>query len=637
MNIKGSNTALTEKLLNRVMEARSDNGAGISFAIIQDNQLLAAGAVGERGKDGTPVEIDDLYNVGSVSKVYTTAAIMRLVDQNKVELDRPCYEYLPKFRMRDERYRDITLRMALDHTSGMSGTNSFNMMGPVWLGEGLMERNYWYWSDSILKADPGSYSVYCNEGFELAAAVIEEVSGLSFGEFLEQEVVRPIGADSTATGQDKLEGRTFMTCVGAEYEFIMAIGAGGVRTNLIDCAKFGNSFLYPGQLLSQASIDEMAKPHGKTFLKKDTLSPGYGLGWDSVHFRHARYDFGDHVLTKGGTTGQFGSFLMVIPKYNMAAALSLCFDTKVVNSELLCELVAMVLKEQGVDVDRDIKEDVAQPIPPEVAEAISGRYYSGMGVYELEVKDDQLITKWYTGNDNWIPMKYFPPMAYNGDTFFGDIYRITTEGYQGRTYLLLYMFSNWMPMLIKAEDYPLMPQPWLDRLGKHYFCVNLQTGNDGYFAMAHIQLESLDDQVLIVSTMAGQPALCCLPDGDDTSVMKWDAPGMGARDLIAPYLFKKDKQEYLTFMSFLYRDADSFDTLKTGWVRNLYAGETVIYKTTAGMKLAYDKPENVEVLHFNDQFELVYEKTSVPEMGDIPDGYIVFASNSFYNFLVKVV
>ena len=59
-----------------------------------------------------------IYCVGSVSKVYSTAAVMQLVDEGKVELDAPVTEYIPEFRMADPRYKDITVRMLMDHTSG---------------------------------------------------------------------------------------------------------------------------------------------------------------------------------------------------------------------------------------------------------------------------------------------------------------------------------------------------------------------------------------------------------------------------------------------------------------------------------------------------------------------------------------
>ena len=63
--------------------------------------------------DGTA---DQIYGVGSVSKVYVTTAVMQLVEQGKVDLDAPVTDYIDDFRMADERYKDITVRMLMDHT-----------------------------------------------------------------------------------------------------------------------------------------------------------------------------------------------------------------------------------------------------------------------------------------------------------------------------------------------------------------------------------------------------------------------------------------------------------------------------------------------------------------------------------------
>ena len=76
-----------------------------------------------------PVDKNTLFNMGSISKVYVTTAIMLLVDDGKVRLDAPVTTYLPEFTMLDERYKDITVRMLLNHSSGLPGTVGPNSFG----------------------------------------------------------------------------------------------------------------------------------------------------------------------------------------------------------------------------------------------------------------------------------------------------------------------------------------------------------------------------------------------------------------------------------------------------------------------------------------------------------------------------
>ncbi len=71
-----------------------------------------------------PVDKNTLFNIGSISKVYCATALMLLVDEGKIELDKPVITYLPEFTMADERYKRITVRMLLNHTSGLPGGNS---------------------------------------------------------------------------------------------------------------------------------------------------------------------------------------------------------------------------------------------------------------------------------------------------------------------------------------------------------------------------------------------------------------------------------------------------------------------------------------------------------------------------------
>lgn len=90
----------------------------MQYALIDNGKLILSG---QKGKDNLKGEQsltkDTQYGIGSVSKVYTAAAMMKLVDEGKVDLDTPVVNYLPDFKMKDERYKRITPRMLLNHSS----------------------------------------------------------------------------------------------------------------------------------------------------------------------------------------------------------------------------------------------------------------------------------------------------------------------------------------------------------------------------------------------------------------------------------------------------------------------------------------------------------------------------------------
>ncbi|MFW6271322.1 MAG: serine hydrolase [Bacillota bacterium] len=88
MNIGGKDKSLASKLQEFLVEQKGEKGAAISAAIVKDGQLIAACTAGKRGTDGTPADIGDLYNLGSIAKIYCATAIMKLVEMGNIDLRR---------------------------------------------------------------------------------------------------------------------------------------------------------------------------------------------------------------------------------------------------------------------------------------------------------------------------------------------------------------------------------------------------------------------------------------------------------------------------------------------------------------------------------------------------------------------
>ena len=117
------NDQLTKKLSGILRQNLAKDFTSVSYAIMKNGKLIAADAIGTNGgKENAPSTINDTYNVASVSKIYCALAAMKLVEMGKLDLDTPIYQYLPRFKMLDERYKKITTRHCLSHTSGLPGT-----------------------------------------------------------------------------------------------------------------------------------------------------------------------------------------------------------------------------------------------------------------------------------------------------------------------------------------------------------------------------------------------------------------------------------------------------------------------------------------------------------------------------------
>ena len=142
--------------------AQYGGAVSVQYAVWQDGEITISGHAGVYSKSEDRLLLDtDLYGIGSVSKMYVTAAVMQLAEQGKIDLDAPVTKYLPEFKMADERYKDITVRMLLNHSSGLMSA-SHNMLLFADDDRSATENLLETLSTQRLAADPGAYSVYCN-------------------------------------------------------------------------------------------------------------------------------------------------------------------------------------------------------------------------------------------------------------------------------------------------------------------------------------------------------------------------------------------------------------------------------------------------------------------------------------------
>jgi CubicO group peptidase (beta-lactamase class C family) len=344
MDIDGLNIEFARKLHQSFKSEIEKNATVASVAILHNEQLAATVSWGVKdSRTLQPASIEDLYNIGSVSKLYCVAAIMKLVEMERLSLDDFVYEILPEFKMADERYKDITVKMLINHSSGLPGTNFRGAMNSKWLGDNYYEKCYEWFANCKLKAKPGQFSVYCNDGFTLAEMIVVRISGLSFGEFIQCYVSQPMGAYSTCTGERYSKGHTLVSYDGV-HEMALVGGAGGISTCISDLVKFGNVFINPNGLLKDHSIRLMTSPQGRTFLKEDSFTRNFGLGWDSVDFEIPDYDLGEGTLLKEGSTFQFKTSLLVCKKYSVTAAISMIPKSPFNTTKALVEIVASYLE-----------------------------------------------------------------------------------------------------------------------------------------------------------------------------------------------------------------------------------------------------------------------------------------------------
>lgn len=318
-------------------------------ASLKDSHMAMLGAVG-----------GGLYGIGSVSKMYTTAAVMKLVEAGKVKLDSPVTAYLKDFKMADSRYTKITVRMLLNHSSGLMGTSSTNAFlfndDDQQATDELLERL----STQKLKAAPGAFSAYCNDGFTLAQLVVEAVSGKDFMDYVRSALLTPVGLANTyaPSDGDEVLNRLALTCTADAQQRLLPkdtigiVGTGGLYATAEDLAAFGGAFTGTS-MLSASSTAAMAAPeYDRGIWPDEPLGMvSYGLGWDAVEFWPFEQN-GIQCLVKGGDTLRYHAALLVLPEYNMAAAVLTSGGVSVYNELAAAQMLADALEAKGVKLDR---------------------------------------------------------------------------------------------------------------------------------------------------------------------------------------------------------------------------------------------------------------------------------------------
>ncbi len=318
---------------------------------------------------------DTLYSIASVSKMFAVTAVMQLADEGKIDIDAPVTAYLPDFRLADRRYQDITVRMLMNHTSGLMGSCYADSMFFADRSTRVHDNFLKHLSTERLKAEPGAFVCYCNDGFELLSLIAERVSGESFTDYVEQHISRPLGLQQTGTPWNAFETdeqvRVFYngkTELPAEYD--MTVGAGGVLSTAPELCRFGTAFFTGNRTL----LSEKSKTEMKRCYEKDKAPDGCGLGWDSVG--DADYTAaGVQVMSKGGDLVNQHAELCIAPDEKISIAVCTAGGSSNAAKLLADALMDIALEEKGIAIAHSIPE------PKETVDAVPAKFLQYEGMY----------------------------------------------------------------------------------------------------------------------------------------------------------------------------------------------------------------------------------------------------------------
>ncbi len=347
---------------------------GLGVGIVENGEIVYARGFGVQSLEtDVAVTPESLFCVASVSKCFVASAIMQLVEQGEIQLDLPVVEYLPGFQMNDERYRQITIRQMLSHTSGMPDMDEAEYDQLVYhakYDEGALERYVHALASRKMIAAPGERFAYSNIAYNVLSYLIARISGKSFEEYMKEHILLPAGMpDSTFffpdVSPDRLAVphlRTPTMIVNPVYPYHRADAAASfLHSTVIDMCQWAITCLEGGIfdgrcILSQASYDLMWLP-----VAERGYPPLYehnGLGWVLGHFDGIR------TVSHGG--GGFGwtDFLVMLPE-KKCGAIILCNEESSARSRTIRAVLHCMLGKESivntvswmVPISRAIAED----------------------------------------------------------------------------------------------------------------------------------------------------------------------------------------------------------------------------------------------------------------------------------------
>lgn len=323
-------TATTERVEQQELESKLAELAdglkvpGVAVGIYHDGREQYATHGITSIESPVPIDEDTLFQFGSTGKTFTATAIMRLVEQGKVDLDAPVQTYVPELKLKDEETaRTVTVLQLLNHSAGWQG-DFFEDTGN---GDDAVARYVEKMSELDQVSPLGSHASYNNAAVVLAGRVIEKVTGQVYEEAIKELLLEPLELEQTFAFMTDIMTRRFAVghthhqdgriTVARPWALPRSvIPAGGWSANVRDQLAWARFHLGDGrgkdgeQVLSKESLDRMKQP---TFsLGGSAIGDYVGISWLIKDIDGVRL-----VGHGGSTNGQRAAFQMV-PEHDFA-------------------------------------------------------------------------------------------------------------------------------------------------------------------------------------------------------------------------------------------------------------------------------------------------------------------------------
>jgi CubicO group peptidase (beta-lactamase class C family) len=280
--------------IDALMEKTFDaDGPGATVIVTKDGKSIFTGAYGMADIElGVKMRLDHIFPLASVTKQFTGVAIMILVEQGKLALDDEITKYFPDYPVLDNK---VTIRHLLTHTSGIQDYMRMEGFLDVIRDDFTVEGMIDYFKDQPFNFKPGEQFGYSNSAYYLLGAIIEKISGITYGDFLDKNIFEPLSmTNSHYVKDDQIIKNRVSTYTMGEGElgiqnasyFSDTIGysAGALESTVADLAKW-DAALYTDKLISQEGLKQCQT----SYVLNDGTKTEYGFGLGLNNLKGHKY------------------------------------------------------------------------------------------------------------------------------------------------------------------------------------------------------------------------------------------------------------------------------------------------------------------------------------------------------------
>lgn len=297
-----------------------DQTVGLSIGFMKDDYVWANGYGYADLENSSPAKAESAYRLASVTKPMTAVAILQLAEKGKINLDAEVQTYVPYF---PKKQWPVTVRQLLGHLGGISHYKNYDQEGHFKNHKSTREAVAVFENFDLI-AEPGTRYSYSSYGYNLLGAVLEAASGMSYGDYMRQNVWQPLGMSDTRMDDplevipNRVRGYQLVDGKVKNSEFVdisSRFAAGGTRSTVPDLLKFAKGII-DGKLVSSDTTNMLST----SMSTRAGRLTNYGMGWETTPYN------GRYMLVHSGGQQETRTLLYILPSRRLAIAVGVNFE-----------------------------------------------------------------------------------------------------------------------------------------------------------------------------------------------------------------------------------------------------------------------------------------------------------------------